>query len=152
MSKTAALSLLLPLACLAAACSSESGGEAERTEGGGGSTATAEVHQVEPPTGNGAIAGFVYEDANADQAPSPNEPRVSGAVVWLMNPAGDERMREVTTGADGAFKFDGIAPGDYRLHLTIPQGYVRSSDNSFRTTIRPDGTSGEQHFGVKRAS
>lgn len=48
---------------------------------------------------------------------------LSGAEVILLDEKGS-KLQNATTGEDGIYRFDGLMPGNYRLRVTLPNGYV----------------------------
>jgi Ca2+-binding RTX toxin-like protein/protocatechuate 3,4-dioxygenase beta subunit len=66
------------------------------------------------------IGDFVFEDLDGDGQQDLGEPGVTGATVRLLNSDGTPvaGVATVTTGADGAYSFTGLAPGDYRVEVT----------------------------------
>ena len=64
----------------------------------------------------GKIAGTVWFDNDADTAQGPGEPGISGISVGLYDDLG-ALVASVLTPADGAYLFDGLAPGDYTVRI-----------------------------------
>ena len=64
-----------------------------------------------------SIGGMVWCDNAGEIAP------LSGAEVILLDEKGSE-LQNATTGEDGIYRFDGLMPGNYRLRVTLPNGYV----------------------------
>lgn len=64
-----------------------------------------------------SIGGMVWCDNAGEIAP------LSGAEVILLDEKGSE-LQTATTGEDGIYRFDGLMPGNYRLRVTLPNGYV----------------------------
>ncbi len=83
---------------------------------------------------DGSLAGKVFFDVNGDGAQGPGEPAFAGVAVALYD--GDRLVRTVLTGADGAYRFDGLPPGTYTI--VVRDGTDRFS--GFRATLDPDGT------------
>lgn len=73
------------------------------------------------------IGGVVWNDVDKDGVQDSDEEVRPGATVELLdeggNPVLDAHGEPIvtTTGADGEFQFD-VAPGDYRLRFTAPDG------------------------------
>ncbi len=80
--------------------------------------------------GKASISGIVFMDTNGDgQRTGQNSDLVNEVVVTLLNadgsPAVDaagQRVASITTGADGAYKFTNLRPGDYKVKATLPDG------------------------------
>ena len=64
-----------------------------------------------------SIGGMVWCDNAGEIAP------LSGAEVILLDEKGS-KLQNATTGEDGIYRFDGLMPGNYRLRVTLPNGYV----------------------------
>ena len=64
-----------------------------------------------------SIGGMVWCDNAGEIAP------LSGAEVVLLDEKGGE-LQTAATGEDGIYRFDGLMPGNYRLRVTLPNGYV----------------------------
>lgn len=64
-----------------------------------------------------SIGGMVWCDNAGEIAP------LSGAEVILLDEKGSE-LQNATTGEDGIYRFDGLMPGNYRLRVMLPNGYV----------------------------
>lgn len=67
--------------------------------------------------GTGTISGSVFEDLDRNGGRDPGEPGWGGKQLYLFNGAGDTYLGTVLTDATGAFRFGGLADGDYRVDL-----------------------------------
>ncbi|MCI5222783.1 MAG: hypothetical protein D3924_08965, partial [Candidatus Electrothrix sp. AR4] len=97
----------------------------------------------------GAIGDRIWNDADNDGVQDPNETGLVGVTVKLLTDdnkdgvyggAGDNPAVTTTTGPDGRYIFDGLAPGGYIVEAdstTLPAGYntVPSGDPD----SNPDG-------------
>ncbi|MDD1649650.1 MAG: hypothetical protein LUO80_04570, partial [Methylococcaceae bacterium] len=82
------------------------------------------------PCNVGAVQGKVFDDRN-ENGIDDNEGGVSGAVIGLYD-LSDQLLNipnnPKTTGADGQFRFDGLALGNYRVKETvIPPGGIATT-------------------------
>ncbi|MFO0954774.1 MAG: SdrD B-like domain-containing protein, partial [Isosphaeraceae bacterium] len=81
---------------------------------------------------SGGLAGSVFEDLNNNGRHDPGEPGIPGVTVVLTgvdsNVAGVSRT--AITGTDGSYRFDGLAPGTYRLTETQPAGWLDGRDSA----------------------
>jgi hypothetical protein len=87
----------------------------------------------------GAIAGLVWLDLNENQLPEGGEPPLAGAVVALRT-LGGQPVASQTTGADGLYRLEGLAPATYRLQATPPEGYAFISLSELFIPISGQGT------------
>ncbi|KQV96907.1 SdrD B-like domain-containing protein [Rhizobacter sp. Root1221] len=80
-----------------------------------------------------SVTGSVWRDADHDRLLAGGEPLVSGWTVELLGctdgaaacAQGDLVVRHtVTTGADGAYRFDNVVPGGYTVRFRTPAGQV----------------------------
>ncbi|WP_167143930.1 SdrD B-like domain-containing protein [Canibacter zhoujuaniae] len=88
--------------------------------------------------GAGVIGDLVFEDTNGNGKHDAGEPGVAGVVVTLLNAAGEpvdvngnvlaDGAEPVTavTGADGKYRFERVVPGDYKVRVAQPDGFVQS--------------------------
>ena len=74
----------------------------------------------------GTLTGTVWIDQNGDGVQDEGENVLSGVEVHLMNGAGRVITASATTDENGQFTFEKIAPGDYKLRVDAPEGYVFS--------------------------
>lgn len=72
----------------------------------------------------GMIGDRVWDDRNDDGLQDDDEPGVRGVPVTLTgtDDHGDAVERRTTTDDDGGYRFDGLRPGDYRVHFRAPDG------------------------------
>ena len=78
------------------------------------------------PGGNGAIHGEAFIDADADGQVGDSEVGLARVEVKLNFANG--LSRSATTDDTGAFAFEGLAPGTYRVTVTVPNEYVTTTD------------------------
>jgi len=100
-------------------------------------------------SGRGRIAGLVFEDRNRNGTLDEADGAMTGQVVTLTRPRETQR---VTASSDdqGAFHFDNLAPGRYRVTLSIPSGFDRLTDDSFELDVADDGRVPQARFGLAR--
>jgi len=66
------------------------------------------------------LHGLIFEDGNGNGGFDAGETTLPGAQVRLTGPSFDQTL---TTGADGAYSFSGLAGGSYQLAVTPPAGF-----------------------------
>ena len=71
-----------------------------------------------------SIAGTVYADADGDCEQDPDEIGLGGVTITLRDAAGTV-VATTTTDADGNYAFDDLAPGEYTITETQPEGYFQ---------------------------
>ena len=80
-----------------------------------------------------SLSGVVWIDLDEDGVLDPGETLAEGVVVTLYDSNG-AAVGQVTTGPDGAYRFDDLPPGEYTVELTsLPDGVTLG-------TYDPDGT------------
>lgn len=103
-----------------------------------------------------SIGSLVWDDNNDNGKQDDTEAPIAGAVVTLLDAAGIPvpGITPQTTGADGLYYFDNLPEGDYRVGVTPPVGYEKSSaqntannddtdnDSNIASTVGNDHTSG----------
>ena len=101
-----------------------------------------------------SIGSYVWLDENGDGLQDATEANIAGAVVELLVddgtgnfiPATDINGTAIvnqTTAADGLYFFDNIPPGDYRVRVTPPAGYIPSPP---QTTADNDDTEDDSNI------
>ncbi|CAA6813906.1 MAG: FIG00503626: hypothetical protein, partial [uncultured Sulfurovum sp.] len=83
-------------------------------------------HYVVPVVSIGSI---VWDDVNDNGIQEAGESGIDGAVVQLLdaNNTPIDGVAIQTTDEDGLYYFDGLPEGDYKVQVTIPQGYTPST-------------------------
>lgn len=91
-----------------------------------------------------SVRGEVWHDEDNNGLRSANEAGVSGAEVTLLDASGAP-LAAVTTKADGAFAFDGLLPGEYRIAVTLPEHMIfsREAEGMRRLIAGQDDRAGE---------
>lgn len=86
-------------------------------------TATVTTTPTATPTSvPGRVLGVVFEDLDGDTTLDPEEPRIKGAIVRVLR--ANEPVDQRTTGDDGSYQFEGMAPGLYQLQMEQPPEYL----------------------------
>lgn len=87
-----------------------------------------------------AIGGILYVDSDENGARDANEAGLKGAVITLMQ--GGTVVATCETGADGAYAFETVRPGTYRVRVTLPEDTLFSTQTPL-TLADADATEGE---------
>ncbi|MEL6927723.1 MAG: SdrD B-like domain-containing protein [Cyanobacteria bacterium J06600_6] len=99
-----------------------------------------------PVDQTGSIGDFVFSDTDGDGVQDPDEPSISGVTVTLQNPGGSFVASD-TTDPNGEYTFDNVAPGDYKVTVTTPDGFTgfapvnQGGNDATDSDINPDGMS-----------
>jgi hypothetical protein len=111
--------------------------------------APAPVAKVTPQKatlGTGAVHGFAFYDGNADGETADDEAGIGDVEVTLEAQSGGRRTTH--TGPDGAFRFEGLRPGTYRVLITLPTDTVGTTDAGQDVVIPADGGTPDLAFGL----
>lgn len=99
-----------------------------------------------PPTAPlGTVIGVVFVDGNRNGVADPGEGTLPGVTVQLLDAAGTV-VATATSGPDGAFRFDGIAPGSHTVRQLQPDRYGSTTANDVPVTVVA-GTEAQAPFG-----
>ncbi|MDW3218577.1 MAG: SdrD B-like domain-containing protein [Acidimicrobiales bacterium] len=82
-----------------------------------------------------SLGGRVWLDADADGIRTDDESDIDGVVVRLVDADG-EVIASATTDQGGAYVFDGLAPGRYRVEPVTPTGMQVSSGRTAPLVLR----------------
>jgi hypothetical protein len=102
------------------------------------------------------VSGTVYEDGNSNGSFDSGEAGVAGATLLAdLNGDGhvDANEPQTNSGADGAYSFSNIAPGDVKIIETPPVGYGCSApaDCTRSVTVSANSAVTGQDFGNVRS-
>jgi SdrD B-like domain len=97
-------------------------------------------------SGTAAVRGQAFVDANADGQVSDGEVGLAQVEIKLTYPNG--LSRSTRTDDTGAFSFDNVAPGQYRVSLTIPSNYVSTTDAGQDIEVVQDADTPDVLFGL----
>lgn len=78
-----------------------------------------------PPS---SIEGQVHVERDGDCILDPGEPLLAGVTVQLLDEDGNV-IATTVTGADGKYKFEGLAAGTYGIREIQPAGYLDAGDH-----------------------
>jgi len=78
----------------------------------------------------GSISGYVYIDSDGDGQRDDGELGVPGSLITLtgVDDDGNSVSVSVLTSSDGAYSFDGLAPGTYEVTQTQPEALLDGED------------------------
>ncbi len=78
-----------------------------------------------------SIGNYIWNDMNSNGVQDATEPGISGATVALTDCGGNSvkdrngnLVLPIVTGANGFYQFINLAPGTYKITVTLPSGYV----------------------------
>ena len=90
-------------------------------------TVDAGAHKPAPA----AIGNYIWEDKNINGVQDATEPGIAGAVVSLSDCGGNSvsdrdgnPVFPIVTGTNGFYQFVNLAPGQYKVTVTLPSGFV----------------------------
>ncbi|PKQ28285.1 MAG: hypothetical protein CVT63_03565 [Candidatus Anoxymicrobium japonicum] len=81
----------------------------------------------------GAIAGYAWQDSNANSFHDPGETLLAGMQLTLSQ--GGQVLFTATTGPDGEYRFASLGQGVYTLVATPPTGYQLTTDASYNVFV-----------------
>jgi uncharacterized repeat protein (TIGR01451 family) len=93
------------------------------------------------------VAGRVFDDKDADGTLDRNEAGLAGVTIQLI-PANGSPTLEATTGADGAYAFDSLPAGSYRLHQVLRPGYIGTTPDPIDITLAEGQALNDKNFGA----
>ena len=77
-----------------------------------------------------SVGNFVWIDSDADGIQDQGEPGLAGAILTLTNMSGNpvtnvlgQVVGSQTTASNGAYLFENLPPGQYKVNITYPAGY-----------------------------
>ncbi|MEZ4910061.1 MAG: SdrD B-like domain-containing protein [Saprospiraceae bacterium] len=78
------------------------------------------------------MGDFIWEDSNANGIQDTGETGISNVTLTLTgnDGAGNAVTLSTTTDTNGAYAFDNLAPGNYTVTLSVPNGYNLSLPNN----------------------
>ncbi|MFJ9317179.1 Ig-like domain-containing protein, partial [Pimelobacter simplex] len=88
-----------------------------------------EDYQVPIEEARGSIAGRAWSDTDRDGVQGAGESSLEGVTVELLDADGNV-VGTTTTAADGSYRFDDLAMGDYKVRFTAPDGRTFSPANA----------------------
>ncbi|HXT61160.1 MAG TPA: SdrD B-like domain-containing protein, partial [Pirellulales bacterium] len=74
------------------------------------------------------ISGRVIVDTFGDCETNPANPPLAGVTIQLLDHGG-HLLQSTVTDVNGAYKFQGLAPGTYTVHKLTPPGYFDEDDH-----------------------
>jgi hypothetical protein len=96
--------------------------------------------------GTGSVHGQAFIDADADGLLEDSEAGLAHVEVRLIPANG--LSRSATTDEYGVFTFEGLAPGTYRVSVTVPTEYVLTTDSGQDVEIVQDAETADVLFGL----
>ncbi len=89
------------------------------------------------------LSGYVYHDASNDGIRDKSEDPIAGVTLKLLDADGRDTGLRATTGADGRYQFNDLAPGKYGVMEIQPKGWLDGLDTPGNrggsADNRPDG-------------
>ncbi|MEM7535401.1 MAG: SdrD B-like domain-containing protein [Chloroflexota bacterium] len=85
-----------------------------------------------------SVGDYAWRDVDADGFQDSSENGLSGVVVSLYSAADDSLVMTTTTGLNGDYLFENIAPSDYYIIFTTPSGFQLSAQDQGADTNDSD--------------
>lgn len=96
---------------------------------------------------SGEIAGAMFFDGNGNGVFDADEGGISGVTVKLRNAGTGALVATATTGADGAYRFTGLAPAAYIVAQSNLPGYADTTTSVHTLILHDGGTVAGLNFG-----
>ncbi|MEK6892256.1 MAG: SdrD B-like domain-containing protein, partial [Nanoarchaeota archaeon] len=97
-----------------------------------------------------SVSGYVFLDNNGNGVFDGDDSKIPGEIVYLRNPDDTADIKPpVTTDSSGNYAFTDLAPGDYRVRHNVPDGYVRTNDDSTKFRLDQDYV---KNFGIRKGT
>jgi hypothetical protein len=77
----------------------------------------------------GSIGDLVWIDLNQNGRQDGDEPGLAGITVDLLD-CGGRRITSTLSDSQGHYRFSGLAPGNYQIHVVAPANYVFTTQNA----------------------
>jgi hypothetical protein len=97
-------------------------------------------------TGAGAVRGVAFFDADANGERADSKPGLAQVDITLSSANG--LTRTTRTADDGAFAFEGLAAGDYRVTVAVPVDFVPTTDAGQDVTVTQGADADGVLFGL----
>jgi large repetitive protein len=139
------------------ASSGTSGQTADTTTHGGASAFSSSTDTASLTVGDCSISGFVYLDTNNDGLRTTSwgtHLALQGVIVTLYVQSNDTwtQVTSTTTDSSGAYCFDGLAAGVYKIAETQPAGYIDGKETVGSLDGASSGAAGADQFVVTLAA
>jgi Ca2+-binding RTX toxin-like protein len=100
----------------------------------------------------GSITGSVRDDPNGNGAADPGESTLPGVTVGF-DTNGDQALDVTTaTGNDGAYSFQGVPPGTYKVMLVVPDGYDNTGPPGIEIEVKDGINSDLPPFFIRQSA
>ncbi len=92
-----------------------------------------------------SIGSIIWNDENNNGLQDAGELGIAGATVELLDGTGNlvAGVASQLTGVDGSYYFSGLTPGDYKVRVTMPAGYTKSTN---QTVADNDNTANDSNI------
>ena len=106
-----------------------------------GNWATQHIWIIRADATTGVVEGTAFHDANNNGVKDLGEAELAGAVMVLKLFPVNTESYTATSGADGAFRFVAVAPGQYTLsEKSPPPGYLLNTQYTLNLQVQANGT------------
>jgi LysM domain. len=118
---------------------------------GASPTPTSSIPTPMPPTGEGTLCVYLYNDINGNAIADTGETSLAGGEISVTNANGDFSKTAPTTGDDNAVCFTNILAQTYTISVAIPDSYNATTDQNYTVTLKAGDTS-TVDFGAQASS
>ena len=98
----------------------------------------------------GKISGIVWNDADGDKVKGDDEEVMKDITVTIISKTEPETTYTLVTDEDGKYTTENIPVGEYTVKVTVPEGYVTTTDEEVTVEVTDNNTT-ENNIGLKEA-